>query len=136
MIHPTIQLATAEISAAQLLSESRVEIIPAQGPGRVIIPLGVLCLQYKYGTTPYTFDDGAFQLWIGDDTSISGDIDASDFMDSTERALELRHVKDGFIANPITEVSNLPLKMSSHGLHGGDGSILVTMAYFVITIEE
>lgn len=136
----TVQFVTVSLSATQLLAMdvTPVELVAAQGSGKVIVPQGNVILQYEFGTVPYTVGSVGFQFMNGlVDTYtlvIGGDVGLL--------ALSVSSLGIGLVANPSisdeADVSGqaLLIKLSGSGvpITDGDGTLKITLGYSVVTL--
>lgn len=115
------------------LDDTPVELVPAPGPGRQLVRLG-LVLDYQPGETPYTVPEGCrFTAGYPDDLDPYADPLANFLALSDPRVcLAADGSADGdvWVADGAL---NAPLQLAtSDALTDGDGTLAVTTVYMVI----
>ncbi len=134
-ISSAIQSARAVMTSTDLLAATRITVVPAQGPGKVIIPIQV-SIEYAFGTVGYTVPGGtAMDIFYGTGPDIFN-IPASGFLDQA--------TSEVYVAppNPIdnaqftrAQVDNIPITaVLSAPVTVGDGEVIYTVWYQVLDL--
>jgi hypothetical protein len=134
-----LQVARVEVTSAQLLAlvETPVVLVAAPGAGKVLVPISV-AWQYKFGTAPYDAPGSA----TVDYSSLAGDISGPGIGSG---CLDQSSNQFNFLAiylngpNPQSTAENLALVLANEAGSGdfsqGDGTLTVTIAYYVVTLS-
>lgn len=136
----TLLFASVRLSTAQLLAldATPVELVPAPGAGKVIVPHGNVILSYEFGTTPYITGSVGFQFMNGTiDTFVfiaGGEVG---LLESVVSALAFGLISDSAFAGR-TDMSGAALKLKITGSGGpitaGDGALRIIVPYSVLTL--
>lgn len=123
---PTVQTVQVSLTPAQLLAlnSNPITLVPAQGPGTLIVPIAATA-NYTFGTTPYStatliIGAGSFNKLFTDSTSLA----------DTQNSIRVFQPFTGLSAG--TASLNSPLVLNG-APSGGDGSLVVTVSYIVQT---
>ena len=132
-----IQTATVTLSSAQLLhlNGTPVQLIAAPGSGNVIKPLSIT-LQYKFGSAPYTAQDGSFA--IGTPAFVAAvQQPAVGFIDQASDQIAFLGGFGGAFG-PRSSFENQPITVMQNGSAewtAGDGSVVISVTYTVVVLQ-
>lgn len=137
----SIQSATVNLTSDDILAlaSSPFQILPAQGPGTLAIPIGWFFL-FLPGTTPYTGTGTNVQLHIGgvvvENPVLETDVYAGISQKNLMYAAASQEPSDGFtiLASGIDNQTNQAVKLAADSdPTDGDGTAKVTLYYILAT---
>jgi hypothetical protein len=131
-----LEVSSVALSAAQLLAlnGTPVQLVAAQGAGKVVIPF-MIVLEFIPNTTPFTVGGANILIINGTNVGYGGGPGSwSGLIDQTVKTLYSGAQFPPSV--PVSVAANAPLTIgSSDVLSAGDGSLIVTTYYQVLTIS-
>ena len=132
-LEPSLMTAQVVIEAAEVktLAASPVTLVPAPGPGRILL-FADAYIRLEHGGTDYddaaADGDIAIRYTDGSGTIVSTTLDADTFVDATGDAH--RSIKQ--LTTDITVLPNAALVLDNTGdeFTGGNGRLIVTVFYY------
>ena len=129
-IQPPLQTKVS-LSSAQILTlgSSPVTLVPAQGAGKVIIPISVV-LDYKFVTSGYSTNTNVFITSASSPTSIT----RTGVLAFVSDACTFDAPINSGASNALTGNESLQISTGAGNPTGGDSTLDVYVTYVVITI--
>lgn len=132
---PEFSIVRKTITSAQILAihTTPVTIVAAPGTGRTIIPMWVLA-EYVFVTTAYTDGGGNLEFNVASNLSVSMGATAG-FWDQNQGRRKL-YPLPAIVNDTTSATTNQPLTITNTVANPtlGDGTMVVTAAYYVATV--